>query len=42
MELSFGAGQGESDRAARRIDDAVDFGSKIAARATMIPRAVFF
>ena len=42
MELSFGAGHGESDRVARRIDDAVDFGFKTAARAAMRPRAVFF
>lgn len=42
MELSFSAGQGESDRVAKRIDDAVNFGFKTAARAAMRPRAMFF
>lgn len=42
MDLSFGAGQGESDRVARRIDDAMDFSPETAAKAAMRPRAMFF
>lgn len=42
MDLSFGAGQGESDRVARPIDDVMEFGFKTAARAAMSLRAMFF
>lgn len=42
MELSFGAGQGESDRVAKRIDDALDFGFKTAAGGAMRPRRCLF
>ena len=38
----FGARQGESNRGAQRINDAVNPGSETAARAAQSPRAVFF
>ena len=38
----FGAPQGESDRVAQRINDAMNLGSETAARAAQSLRAVFF